>query len=650
MKKGNGLDWGNIAGHISPYNIKKAVLYLRHFGVKGFWAKLTDRFEKQEIPYGEWRLSRVPTAEELARQRRLAGTLFGASAKAAPWSVSRAEADAGRDPSPLFSVIVPLYETPERYLREMIGSVCAQTYGNWELCLADASSLLPEADGGGGAATALTGIIEEYRRRDGRIRCRILGSNGGISENTNRGMEMASGDFLCFLDHDDLLEPNALYELALALKKHPGAELLYTDEDKVSADGKEFFQPNFKPDFNPFLLRSNNYICHFLAVGAPLAKRVGGFRKGFDGAQDYDFILRCTEKTEKIVHVPLALYHWRTGGGSTADNPFSKGYAYEAGQRAIEEHLKRSGLSGTVQRLRSPGFYRVRYAPAGMPKISVIIPSCDHAGLLRDCLISVWEKTTYENYEVVVVENNSTEPATAAAYRELRREAERRGKALRIVRWKGTGFHYPKLNDCGVRASDGEYLLFLNNDITVISPDWMEEFLGVAACPGVGIVGARLYYPDDTIQHAGIIIGMGGVAGSLFVGMERERSGYMNRAVLLQNLSAVTAACMLVKRSVYEELGGMERRLAVAFNDVDFCLRARRAGYQVVYDPYVELYHHESKSRGAEDTTEKLKRFQGEIEFMRGRWIGLLQEGDPYYNPNLSLKSWNCGLRQQGGK
>lgn len=618
MSKKVKINWGGMAKAVSPYNMKKAALYLKHFGWKGFVAKLTDRFEYSPVSYQQWRLEYAVKETELERQRK---TEFVSPV--------------------LFSIIVPLYQTPEVFLRRMIESVQAQTYGHWELCLADASPVLCEAP----ETTALTEIVRAYQKNDGRIRYRVLGSNAGISENTNAGFAMASGDLFCLLDHDDLLTPDALFAFADALRRHPRAEMLYSDEDKISADEKEYFQPHFKPDFNPDLLRSNNYICHFLAVRASLARQVGLLDGAYDGAQDYDFILRCSEQAKEIVHIPRVLYHWRSHSASTAENPFSKEYAYDAGKRAIEAHLARIGISGTVECMKFPGFYRVHYQTQEKPLVSIIIPNKDHAETLRECLESVWEKSTYENYEILVVENNSTEKRTFAAYKELKAQAEKLGKTLRIVRWPGSGFHYPDINNFGAKKARGDYLILLNNDITVITPQWIEEFLGVCSRPEVGAAGARLYYPDDTIQHAGIVIGIGGIAGSLFTGMQRERSGYLNKAMLIQDLSAVTAACMMVKKSVYEQLGGMEERLAVAFNDVDFCLRAREAGYLVVYNPYVEMYHHESKSRGAEDSKEKIRRFQEEIEFMRSRWIKLLKEGDAYYNPNFSLKTWNYELK-----
>ncbi len=618
MKKATGMNWRSILKNISPYNLKKAYLYMRHFGLSGFFEKLTDRFADAGIPYGEWRKEHAATAEELQRQAK---TVF---------------ADPVR-----FSILVPLYQTPEQFLRRMLDSVLEQSYGGWELVLADASPLLS-----GEEKTALSDVVRGYQQRDARIRYRILEKNGGISENTNRALEMAEGAYVCFLDHDDLLEPDALFELAKAVREHPDADLLYTDEDKTNADESEFFQPHFKPDLNPDLLCANNYICHFLAVRTSLARELGGLDPAFDGAQDHDFIFRASERAQSVVHIPRVLYHWRVHASSTADNPFSKEYAFEAGKRAVEAHLARCGERAQVSRLKDAGFYRVRYEIREKPMVSVIIPNKDHPELLAACVGSIWQKTSYADYEILVVENNSEDAATFRYYEELEKQASGQGRRLKVLRWPGRGFCYPAINNFGAAAAAGEYLILLNNDVTVISNDWMEEMLGVCSRPGTGIVGARLYYPDDTIQHAGIIVGIGGVAGNVFVGLKRQQSGYMHKAALMQDLSAVTAACMMVKKSVYEELGGMEERLSVAFNDVDLCLRAREAGFLVVYDPYVEMYHHESSSRGAEDDEKKIRRFQKEIEFMRTRWINILKDGDPYYNPNLSLKTWHYELRR----
>ena len=603
-KKVIKINWGQIIKRISPYNVKKGILYLRHYGMKEFWVKLTERFQADDVDYKEWYENHRVLEKDLEEQKNV--HFFK---------------------EPLISIIVPIYNTPITFLRQMIDSVQQQSYAKWELCIGNAS---PEKQ-------QIRQVLEEYKS-DKRIKEIAIPENKGIAENTNKAMTISEGEFIGLLDHDDLLAPNALYEVVKALNENNLAEVVYTDEDKVTADLEEHFRPHFKPDFNLDLLRSNNYICHFFVASRDLIKRVGGFRPEFNGAQDYDLILRCTEQAKQIVHIPKILYHWRVHKASTADNPASKMYAFDAGKRAIEEHLVRCRTKGTVQHTKDLGFYRVKYEVCGEPLVSIIIPNKDQSEALKKCLDSIREKTSYRNYEIIIVENNSEEPETFAFYKKIA------GEKIKIVTWEGE-FNYSAINNFGVRHARGDYLLLLNNDVEIINGDWLTEMLSHCQRKEVGIVGAKLYYPDNTIQHAGIIIGIGGVAGSVFVGLPRAFSGYLHKASIQLDLSAVTAACMLVKRSVFEQVGGLEEKLKVAFNDVDFCLRVREKGYLVVYDPYAELYHYESKTRGAEDTKEKIRRFQTEIEYMRSHWIGLLKKGDPYYNCNLSLTKWDYSLK-----
>lgn len=603
-KKVIKINWGQIIKRISPYNVKKGILYLRHYGMKEFWVKLTERFQADDVDYKEWYENHRVLEKDLEEQK----------------SVHFLK-------EPLISIIVPIYNTPITFLRQMIDSVQQQSYAKWELCIGNAS---PEKQ-------EIRQVLEEYKS-DKRIKEIAILENKGIAENTNKAMTISEGEFIGLLDHDDLLAPNALYEVVKVLNENNLAEVVYTDEDKVTADLEEHFRPHFKPDFNLDLLRSNNYICHFFVASRNLIKRVGGFRPEFNGAQDYDLILRCTEQAKQIVHIPKILYHWRVHKSSTADNPASKMYAFDAGKRAIEEHLVRCRTKGTVQHTKDLGFYRVKYEICGEPLVSIIIPNKDQSEALKKCLDSIREKTSYRNYEIIIVENNSEEPETFAFYKKIA------GEKIKVVTWEGE-FNYSAINNFGVRHARGDYLLLLNNDVEIINGDWLTEMLSHCQRKEVGIVGAKLYYPDNTIQHAGIIIGIGGVAGSVFVGLPRAFSGYLHKASIQLDLSAVTAACMLVKRSVFEQVGGLEEKLKVAFNDVDFCLRVREKGYLVVYDPYAELYHYESKTRGAEDTKEKIRRFQTEIEYMRSHWIGLLKKGDPYYNCNLSLTKWDYSLK-----
>ena len=511
----------------------------------------------------------------------------------------------------------------------MIESVTAQTYPHWQLCIAD----------GSGDVSGTKPVIEEYLS-DSRIKYHVLEKNLGIADNTNAAIAMADGGYIALFDHDDLLTEDALYEVAQKIKE-TGADLVYTDEDKVTADLSERYQPNFKPDFNLDLLRANNYICHLLVVKSTLVHEVGGQKKEFDGAQDHEFLFRCVEKAEKIAHIPKVLYHWRVHKASTADNPLSKKYAYDAGKRAVLDHIHRCGEEAEVTDTKFPGFYRVKYKVQGEPLVSILIPNKDERDTLKQCLDSIKEKSTYHNYEIIIIENNSTKQETFDYYKEIDGKDN-----IRVVYWK-SGFNYSALNNFGYTFAKGEYILCLNNDVSVITPDWLERMIGQCQRRQVGITGVKLYYPDDTIQHAGVIVGIGGVAGAMFVGMKRERSGYLRKAILQQDLSAVTAACMMVDRGAWEAAGGFNEDLAVAFNDIDFCLKVREAGYLVVYEPNVELYHYESKSRGYEDTPEKQKRFQGEVNYMKEHWSHILEEGDPYYNKNFSLNTCNYTLRKR---
>ncbi|MGN8805377.1 MULTISPECIES: glycosyltransferase family 2 protein [unclassified Blautia] len=603
---GGKIQWSKMLKKLSPYTIQKGFRYLKHYGPKEFWIRLHERFEPEEVPYGPWYAAYVPDEEALEKQRKHKFNY-----------------------APLISIAVPAYQTPVEFLKQMIESLISQTYTGWELCIANAS---PDNE-------EMQRVLADYSAKDVRVRFCSLKENLGIAENTNRAFAMAKGEFIGLLDHDDLLAPNALYEIVNTLQDHPQADALYTDEDKVTTDLDEHFQPHLKPDFNLDLLRSNNYICHFFVVRKSIVEKAGGFRKEFDGAQDYDFIFRCTENAREVLHVPEILYHWRTHKASTADNPASKMYAFEAGKRAIEAHLERTGTKGTVSHTQDLGFYRVKYPVQGEPLVSVIIPNKDEKETLQTCLESLKKNTSYQNFEIIIIENNSTTGEIFKYYKELSRDQQ-----IHLLRW-GKEFNYSAINNFGVAHARGEYLLFLNNDVKSIEPDWMEEMLGVCQRPEVGGVGAKLIYPDNTIQHAGCVIGMGGIAGHMFVDMPADRTGYLHKASLLQDMSAVTAACLMMKKEVFEQAGGFTEELAVAFNDVDLCLKVRKNNHLIVYDPYAKLYHMESKTRGAEDSKEKVRRFQTEIEYMRCHWMDILKNGDPYYNKNLSLTKWNYSLK-----
>lgn len=561
-----------------------------------------------DYDYGEWYELTRPTEEELGRQRKEKFPV-----------------------EPLFSIVIPAFQTPEKYLKEMLDSILAQTYGKWEVCIADGSP----------KGKSLEKILKRYSEKDSRVRYRILGENLGISGNTNAAMDMAKGDYIVLADHDDTLTPDALYELAKAVNKDQDNDVIYSDEDKLDMDGGALFEPHFKPDFNIDLLTSTNYICHLFAVKRELVEKVGKFDHQFDGAQDYDFIFRCTENAKKICHVPKVLYHWRCHQDSTASNPESKMYAFEAGARAIKAHFDRLGIEvESIEKGVDFGKYHTRFKIKGEPLVSVIIPNKDHRLDLDVCVKSLMEKATYKNLEYIVIENNSTEKATFEYYEQMEKEHDN----FHVFTWERE-FNYSAINNFGEKYAKGEYLLFLNNDTEIIEPDCIQEMLGYCQREDVGAVGARLLYQDDTIQHAGVVIGFGGIAGHTFIGLHKNENSYFHRAMCAQDYSAVTAACVMVKRSVFESVGGFSTELAVAFNDIDLCMKIRAADKLIVYDPYALLYHYESKSRGLEDTPEKVARFNREIAIFAKKWPDILKNGDPYYNPNLTLRKSNFALR-----
>ena len=599
-------DEGRLARYMQKAG--NAFRYLERNGISATVRKVNTKLGKKEAStYEQWREHYEVKPEELETQRQTELSL-----------------------QPFFSIVVPLYRTNEQFLREMMESILAQTYTNWELCMADGS-----ADG------SLDRILQEYAKRDKRIRYVTLAKNEGISGNTNRALAMAEGDYIVLVDHDDLVPANALFEFASALNEDSSVDVIYSDEDKVSMNGKKFFEPHFKSDFNVDLLCSMNYICHLFAVKRSLQQEIGVFDPAFDGAQDYDFIFRCCEQAKNIRHIPKILYHWRCHMESTAANPESKLYAFEAGKRAIEAHYRRAGIPARVEHAQFYGMYHTIYEWKEEPLVSIIIPNKDHIGDLEKCMNSIYDKTDYHNFEFVIVENNSTEPETFEAYKEL----EKAHDNVTVVYYDGD-FNYSKINNFGVERAHGDYLLLLNNDTEAIHPTCIREMLGYCMRDDVGIVGARLYYEDDTIQHAGVVIGFSGIAGHCFINKSRYDTGYFGRIVCAQDYSAVTAACLMTKRSVYEEVGGLDESFKVAFNDIDYCLKVRQAGKLVVYNPYAELYHYESKSRGLEDTPEKIERFNREIARLNQKWPEYFEKGDPYYNKNLTLDNSDFSLRR----
>ena len=532
------------------------------------------------------------------------------------------------------SVLTPLWNTPENFLREMIESVQAQTYQNWELCLADGSD----------DAHAYVGeICREYAAKDSRIVYRKLEKNGGIAENTNRCLEMATGEFVAPFDHDDLLHPSVLYEYVKVINEKD-ADYIYCDEATFkNGDVNQMITMHFKPDYAIDNLRANNYICHFSMFDRRLLEGTELYRTKFDGSQDHDMILRLTDKAENVVHVPKLLYYWRQHAGSVSSGVQAKPYVVESARGAVADHLRRHGFSNfKITSTRAfETIFKITYEIIGEPKISIIIPNKDHVEDLRRCISSIMEKSTYDNYEIIVVENNSETREIFAYYEELANNP-----AVKIIPYKGD-FNYSAINNLGVSHASGDYVLLLNNDIQIITVNWMEELLMYAQRPDVGAVGAKLYYPDKTIQHAGVVIGLGAhrTAGHVHYRQKRENLGYMGRLCYAQNMSAVTGACLLVKKALYEEAGGLDESFAVSLNDVDFCLKLRRLGYLNVFTPFAEAYHYESASRGSDMTGEAAARYNAESARFREKWKAELEAGDPYYNPNFSLDKSDFSLR-----
>ena len=592
----------NIAIHgLKPSNIKKFIISLKSKGWKQTIELMKNKVQNGTTvtPYQIWMSINDPTPEELEKQRK---TKFKIN--------------------PKISILVPMYNTPVNFFSELVEYLINQTYTNWELCLADGS---PEKNT----------QLEKIYKKDDRIKYNYTGKNLGISGNTNEALKMATGDYIALLDHDDLLPVNCLYEVVKAINEDPEIEFIYTDEDKITTTDKPRFDPHFKPDFGIDTLRSNNYICHFSVFRKDLMEKLGGERSKYDGAQDYDIILRMSEIAKNIKHIPKVLYHWRVHELSTSKpGGDAKPYAFEAGIPVLQDHLKRVGLEGEVTHGATLGTYKIDYKVKGNPKVTILIPNMNEAQTLKKCIDSILKLTTYKNYEIVIIENNSTEESIFSYYKELEKNEK-----IKILYYPEKGFNYSNIINYGVKNTDGEYIVQLNNDTELLTPDWLEKMVGMNQREDVGAVGVKLYYPDNTIQHAGTIIGVYGVAGHVFRGLHKNAHGYFARESHIQNLSAVTAACMMAKRSVYENVGYMNPEFAVAFNDIDFCLKIIQSGKLIIYNPFVEFIHYESKTRGAEDTEEKQKRFQGEIDLFYKKWGEYKKKGDPYYNPNLRLDS-----------
>jgi O-antigen biosynthesis protein len=519
---------------------------------------------------------------------------------------------------PLISIVVPVYNTEEVSLRSAIESVRAQVYQNWEICMANDAS----------TKRHIMLILDEYAASDPRIRVRHLSKRIGIAGASCEALAMATGEFVGLLDHDDELTPDALWEVTSRLNQVPELDLLYSDEDKLTRDGARV-EPFFKPDWSPDLLLSMNYITHFTVFRKSLLQAIGGFRSGYEGAQDYDLLLRFTERTNRIAHVPKILYHWRMGYTSSANSAGAKPFASESGRRAVEEALKRRGREASVEVL-SPCRYRARYKIDQSPLISIIIPTKDQPRLLKQCVASIEEKTSYRPYEIIIIDNSSVEDETLRCLDAL-------SEKHRVLRYPRP-FNFSAINNFGVGQARGEHLLFLNDDIQVIGGDWLTALVEHAQRPEVGAVGAKLLFSDNRIQHAGVIVGICGGAGHAFKNLPDNHTAYFGLADLTRNFSAVTAACMMVPRKVFSEVGGFKEELKVVYNDVDLCLRIRKQGYLIVYTPFAVLYHFESASRG------RLRPTSEEELFCR-RWGDMIRNGDPYYNPSLTLTRDDWSLR-----
>ncbi len=591
------LPTGTRRRHVTDLGIM-ALKFAARYGVAALAQKVGHRIRtrKQQAMrlYHRWLEMHEPNADELAQMR----------AQAAAFEYQ-----------PLISIVTPVYNPNLNELRACIESVRRQVYPNWELCLCDDASPIEQ----------VRTLLREYNALDGRIKVRYLSQNRGIALASQEAMALARGEFVGLLDHDDELAPHALFEMVRRLQEQRDADILYSDEDKLSPDG-ERCEPFFKPDWSPDLLRACMYTCHFSIYRKSLVDRAGGFRAGFDGSQDYDLMLRATELTDRIQHVPKILYHWRKSAASAAGSSFAKPYAFAAAKRALAEHLARRGTSAQVLDGKFAGLYRLKY-DFSPERVSIIIPTRDQHRVLRKCLESIESKTVYPDYEILVVDNNSADPQAQKFLAGLQHK---------VIPFPGP-FNFSRVNNCAACQATGRYLLFLNNDTEVITPEWIAAMMEFAQQPEIGVVGAKLLYPNNTIQHAGVTLGLGGVAGHALVGFPAESPHYFGFAGVIRNCAAVTAACMLVRRDVFEQVGGFDEEMPVGFNDVDFCMRVRRAGYRVVWTPYAVLYHHESASRGRSVDPR-------DVEFMKTRWGDALLS-DPYYNPNLTLLAEDYSLR-----
>lgn len=582
-------------------NFRKLITYLKRNGLKKLVNRLRSSVPVEHMEYQTWFYTQRVTNNELKIQRNRQFVY-----------------------APKISVLVATFNTKEEYLKEMIDTVVNQSYSNWELCIADGST----------NDFVEKYVYEHYSSYGDKIKFQKLDQNYGISGNTNKAFEMATGDYITVYDHDDTLELDCFYEIVKALQEYR-YDVLYTDEDRYDDKKKIYDIPNFKPDYNVDLLRSHNYITHLFIVSKKIFDEVGYYNSEYDGSQDYDYIFRCIEKANAVYHIARVLYHWRMHPESTAQDPESKMYCYDAGKRAIEAHYQRIGVDATVEMLPKPmyGMYHTVYSLKDQPLISILIPNYNHKAILKTCIDSLYKVNTYQNFEIVIVENNSTEKEIFDYYKELQSEHDN----IQIVTYKGE-FNFSKINNYGMKYTKGDYVLLLNNDTEIMKSDAISEMVGCILRPEVGVVGARLLYADDTIQHAGIVLGFIGYAGHVNHGVSKDEHGYMNTECINGNYSAVTAACMMVKKSVFEKVGGFDEQFVVACNDVDLCLNICKENYLVVYNAFSLWHHYESKSRGYDDESqEKMWRFNQEVHQFQKKWKDVLENGDPYYNKNWNL-------------
>ncbi|WIM39764.1 glycosyltransferase family 2 protein [Paenibacillus sp. PK4536] len=599
--KQKGNSWSTIS-----FLVKKSMKLYRQQGLKEVWEKTKNKsgvFNQHSVQSIDQDRYKLWTASALYSRKNLENKLDSLNYK------------------PLISIIVPVYNVEEIWLRKCIDSVLAQVYPHWELCIVDDNS----------TKLHIKHILNEYANKDTRIKPIFREKNGHISQASNSGLEASKGEFIALLDHDDELAENALLENVLVLNRSPEADVVYSDEDKISIQG-ERFSPFFKPDWSPDTLLSQMYTSHLTVYRKSLVEEVGSFRIGLEGSQDYDLMLRVSEKTNEIYHIPKILYHWRAIPESTASSNSSKDYTQNSGLKALEDALIRRNANAWVENVEDAfNLYRVHYRTEQEPLISIIIPNKNMTDTLSTCLNSIFEKTLYTNFEIIIVDNGSTESSTKELYQYWSTKEPNRFKSYDY----DIPFNYSKLNNFGCNKANGELFLFLNNDVEIVTPDWLGEMAGQAIRSEIGAVGANLHYPDQTVQHAGVVLSLGGVAGHSHKHYLATDPGYFRRLQMVCNYSAVTAACLMIRKEVCEEIGGFNDSLQVAFNDIDFCLEVRKKGYWNIWLPQVQLIHYESKSRGYEDTPEKQARFTNEVMYMKNKWPEELLE-DPFYNPNLT--------------